>query len=202
MSYQLEDSGSRFLVHDEQNCDSAEQLTHTVGTIRLISTNDLTKPVAPPAAAASGWLDLGATHAIVYTSGTMGRAQRCPPHVWQSLVARDRVRLQPGHLTPAPWDNEALPGVAAMAAERASYQDRIVRDPEIMVGKPVVKGTRIPVERVLDQLAYKPDLGELFAMFPELRVEDVRACLSYARAAVADKRRRPPLDRERAGASA
>ena len=78
--------------------------------------------------------------------------------------------------------------------ERPHYQERIVRDPEIMVGKPVIKGTRIPVERVLDQLAYKPDLGELFAMFPELTVEDVRACLGYARAVVADKRRRPPRD--------
>ncbi len=83
-----------------------------------------------------------------------------------------------------------------MAIQRPQYQERIVRDPETMVGKPVVKGTRIPVERVLDQLAYKPDLGELFAMFPELTVEDVRACLAYARAMVADKRRRPPQDRD------
>lgn len=61
-----------------------------------------------------------------------------------------------------------------------------------MVGKPVVKGTRIPVEKVLDQLAYKPDLDELFAIYPELTVEDVKACLAYAQAAVAGKRGRPP----------
>lgn len=36
--------------------------------------------------------------------------------------------------------------------------DRITIDPAIMVGKPVVTGTRIPVETVLDQLAYNPDL--------------------------------------------
>ncbi|HEY3116338.1 MAG TPA: DUF433 domain-containing protein [Chloroflexota bacterium] len=81
-----------------------------------------------------------------------------------------------------------------MAIERPKYQQRILRDPKIMTGKPVVKGTRIPVERVLDQLAYKPDLGELFAMFPELTVEDVRACLAYARAMVADRRRRSPRE--------
>lgn len=67
------------------------------------------------------------------------------------------------------------------------YQDRIIQDPQIMVGKPVIKGTRIPVEKVLAQLAYKPDLEELFAIYPELTIEDVRACLSYAQALVAGK---------------
>jgi uncharacterized protein (DUF433 family) len=58
-----------------------------------------------------------------------------------------------------------------------------------MVGKPVIRGTRIPVEKVLDQLAYKPDLDELFAIYPELTVDDVRASLAFAQAAVATKRR-------------
>ena len=52
-----------------------------------------------------------------------------------------------------------------------------------MVGKPVVKGTRIPVEMVLGQLAYRPDLAELFARFPDLTVDDVRDCSAYAQAA-------------------
>ena len=42
--------------------------------------------------------------------------------------------------------------VSPMADEAEKYQDRIVQDPEIMVGKPVVKGTRIPVERILAHL--------------------------------------------------
>ena len=54
-----------------------------------------------------------------------------------------------------------------------------------MVGKPVVKGTRIPVERVLAHLAYMPDLDDLFAAYPELTLDDVRACLEFARVAVA-----------------
>ena len=74
--------------------------------------------------------------------------------------------------------------------------DRITADPAIMVGKPVVRGTRIPVERVLEQLAYNPDLTELFAMYPRLTVEDVKACLAFAQQAVVkdDRRRRghPP----------
>lgn len=79
-----------------------------------------------------------------------------------------------------------------MARERPTYHERIIQDPNIMVGKPVVKGTRVPVEKVLDQLAYKPDLKELFEIYPELTVEDVKACLAYAKAAVASKRGRPP----------
>lgn len=49
-----------------------------------------------------------------------------------------------------------------------------------MVGKPVVKGTRIPVEVVLEQLAHNPDIEELFADYPRLTREDVQACLEYA----------------------
>ena len=44
--------------------------------------------------------------------------------------------------------------------------DRITVDPDVMVGKPVIRGTRVPVELVLGFLAAKPDLGELFAAYP------------------------------------
>ena len=58
------------------------------------------------------------------------------------------------------------------------YQDRIIQDPEILVGKPVVKGTRIPVELVLAKLAANPDVRELFLDYPWLTLDDVRACLN------------------------
>jgi uncharacterized protein (DUF433 family) len=51
---------------------------------------------------------------------------------------------------------------------------RIITDPNIMVGKPVVRGTRIPVELVLAKLAQNPDLDELFADYPRLTIDDVR----------------------------
>jgi uncharacterized protein (DUF433 family) len=73
-----------------------------------------------------------------------------------------------------------------MSASRA-YLDRISQDPEIMVGKPVVRGTRIPVERVLAHLE-ENDKADLFEAFPELTENDVRACLAYARAAVERER--------------
>ena len=67
-----------------------------------------------------------------------------------------------------------------MANGHAQYGDRIVKDPEILTGKPTVRGTRIPVELVLAKLVRNPDLGELFEDYPRLTVEDVKACLEYA----------------------
>lgn len=60
--------------------------------------------------------------------------------------------------------------------------ERITTDPQIMAGKPVVKGTRIPVERVIQHLAENPDVSDVFAAFPHLTIEDVKACLAYAHA--------------------
>ena len=75
-----------------------------------------------------------------------------------------------------------------MAEERHRYLDRISEDPAVLVGKPVVKGTRVTVERVLAQLAGSPDLEEQFAAFPHLTVEDVQACLAYAHQSVVNER--------------
>ncbi len=71
-----------------------------------------------------------------------------------------------------------------MAKAERHYQDRITQDPNIVVGKPVVRGTRIPVERVLAHLADTPDLDDLFEAFPHLKLEAVKACLAYVQQAV------------------
>src|SRR5918996_4871873 len=71
-----------------------------------------------------------------------------------------------------------------MTEEKQTYQDRITTNPQIMVGKPVVKGTRIPVERVVAHLANNPDLADLFAAYPDLTIADVKACLAFASHAV------------------
>ncbi len=60
------------------------------------------------------------------------------------------------------------------------WREYIHSDPRILVGKPVVKGTRVPVELVLANLAANPDLNELFQDYPRLTVDDVRACLAFA----------------------
>jgi uncharacterized protein (DUF433 family) len=54
-----------------------------------------------------------------------------------------------------------------------------VQDPGILAGKPIVRGTRIPVELVLAKLAANPSLEELFLDFPRLTPDDVRACLEF-----------------------
>ena len=76
-----------------------------------------------------------------------------------------------------------------MSDER-TLLDRITMDPEVMVGKPVIRGTRIPVELVLGFLSANPNLGELLQAYPHLTVDDVKACLAYARMAVHRQRRR------------
>ena len=69
--------------------------------------------------------------------------------------------------------------------ETVTYRDRIVVDPDIMAGKPVVRGTRIPVDLVLKRLSEDFDLDHLFAAYPRLTREDVQACLAYANLVVA-----------------
>lgn len=74
-----------------------------------------------------------------------------------------------------------------MNADAATVRDRMVTDPDIMVGKPIVCGTRIPVDRVLLHLE-ENDRADLLAAFPELTEDDVRACVAFARGAVERER--------------
>jgi uncharacterized protein (DUF433 family) len=60
------------------------------------------------------------------------------------------------------------------------WQDRIDINPKILVGKPVVKGTRIAVELVVDLLANGWSQEQILDSYPNLRAEDIRACLAYA----------------------
>jgi len=58
--------------------------------------------------------------------------------------------------------------------------ERIVLDPEILAGKPVIRGTRLAVEFILELLASGQSEGEIQANYPGLTREDILACLSYA----------------------
>ncbi|HTB95241.1 MAG TPA: DUF433 domain-containing protein [Candidatus Sulfotelmatobacter sp.] len=57
----------------------------------------------------------------------------------------------------------------------------IVSDPEVLRGKPRIKGTRIPVGLVLGYLAAGKTAAEIVAEFPDLTGEQIAACLDYAR---------------------
>ena len=60
------------------------------------------------------------------------------------------------------------------------WEERIELNPKILVGKPVVKGTRLSVEFVLDRLADGWTVEYLVDQYPHLTKEDVLACLRYA----------------------
>lgn len=61
-----------------------------------------------------------------------------------------------------------------------SWQERIVINPDILLGKPVVKGTRLSVEFIIDLLAQGWSEADILRNYPGLTPEDIRACLSYA----------------------
>lgn len=64
--------------------------------------------------------------------------------------------------------------------------DRIVVDPTVHFGKPCVAGTRITVQNVLELLNDGLSFSEIIQdYYPDLQVEDIRACLEYAIALVA-----------------
>ena len=69
-----------------------------------------------------------------------------------------------------------------------SWKKRIVVDPSVLVGKPVVKGTRIAVEFVVDLLAQGWSEAEILENYPGLTREDILACLSYASARLQSER--------------
>ena len=60
------------------------------------------------------------------------------------------------------------------------YRERITSNYKVMLGKPVIKGTRITVENVLKKLAEGATKDEILQMYPHLKKEDVNAVLTYA----------------------
>ena len=61
-----------------------------------------------------------------------------------------------------------------------SWRDHIVVDPAILAGKPIIKGTRLAVEFIIDLLAQGWSESEILRNYPGLTQEDIQACLSYA----------------------
>ena len=63
-----------------------------------------------------------------------------------------------------------------------NYQERIVRDPQVVGGEPVLKGTRVTLKTVLASLAEGATTADILADFPTLSEEDVRAAVAFAAA--------------------
>lgn len=64
---------------------------------------------------------------------------------------------------------------------QASWREHIVSTPDVLRGKPRVKGTRIPVSLILGYLAGGNSADEIIREFPDLTREQIAACLDYAR---------------------
>jgi uncharacterized protein (DUF433 family) len=75
------------------------------------------------------------------------------------------------------------------------WKNRITVDPEILAGKPILKGTRIPVELILDLLANGWTTEEILENYPQLKKEDITAALKYA-AQVLKEEKVYPLPRQ------
>jgi len=61
-----------------------------------------------------------------------------------------------------------------------NWKDRIEVNPAVLVGKPIIKGTRISVELILDRLADGWTMEDVLASYPHISREDVLAALSFA----------------------
>ena len=64
--------------------------------------------------------------------------------------------------------------------EKKQLIERIVINPKIMVGKPIIRGTRLTVQYILNLLAHGATIDEILREYKELTKEDILACLLYA----------------------
>lgn len=69
-----------------------------------------------------------------------------------------------------------------------NWQERIVINHEIMIGKPVIRGTRITVENIVNELASGYTIQEILAAHPRLTQDDILAALQYAAAIIKNEK--------------
>ncbi len=76
-----------------------------------------------------------------------------------------------------------------------SWQEPIAINPEVLAGKPVVKGTRLAVEFIIDLLAAGRTEAQILEDYPGLTAEDIRACLACASASLKAEKTRTVAER-------
>jgi uncharacterized protein (DUF433 family) len=60
------------------------------------------------------------------------------------------------------------------------YRDRIEVNPDVLLGKPIIKGTRISVEFILELLVNGWDMEQILKNYPQLEKEDILAAIEYS----------------------
>ena len=68
------------------------------------------------------------------------------------------------------------------------WEDRITADPAVLLGKPIIRGTRLSVEFIIDLLASRWTEAQILDNYPILTGEDIEACLHYANELVKSER--------------
>jgi uncharacterized protein (DUF433 family) len=68
-----------------------------------------------------------------------------------------------------------------------NYKERIVSDHKVMLGKPVIKGTRITVELILNKLSAGESVSDIITSYPHITKEDVMAAIEYAAAVISNE---------------
>ncbi|HLH25954.1 MAG TPA: DUF433 domain-containing protein [Chloroflexota bacterium] len=66
-----------------------------------------------------------------------------------------------------------------MARDVAAVSARIVRNPRILSGEPIVEGTRVPVRAIVVAWHYEPDISRMLKAYPHLSPEAIKAALAY-----------------------
>lgn len=160
-----------------RGCSGARQAEHLVGLTRRAEAGRWHRPSGPAGPA------LRSTASPLDRSGdTTAAAGDFGAHS-VAFIGREGV---PGESLPATARGHAQPEVLPM-----DWRDRIVCDPDILVGKPTVKGTRLSVELILGWLAqgWTPEM--VVEAYPQLAREDILAALAFA----ADELREAPSGR-------
>ncbi len=95
------------------------------------------------------------------------------------VVARWRVGAAARRCSGAEaWSLAPIDGAGHNQA--MNWRDRIVADPKVLVGKAVIKGTRVSVELVMDLFARGYTRDQILGQYPHVGAEDLQACLGYA----------------------
>ena len=63
---------------------------------------------------------------------------------------------------------------------KLNWKEHIESNPKVMFGKPVIKGTRIPVDLILEKLSLGENIEQLLNAYPSIKIEAIYACLKFA----------------------
>jgi uncharacterized protein (DUF433 family) len=87
--------------------------------------------------------------------------------------------------------------MSGASANPKSYEDRIIRDPQVCGGEPVFRGTRVTLRTVLASLAAGDPVEDVLTAFPSLKREDVQAAIAFAAASAEEDLPVPPVPQVR-----